>query len=173
MRRLALLMTVILLFILPSCGASDEFKGGRPITKEDLESVSASLFTTAGEPEDDQANEPPSIETTALPDTDTTAISDTESVTTTDTDTETETGPDTEAMTALDTETVTDPTETEATVTVYWLPSGTVYHLDRNCSHIADKENVNETSVQEAEENGRRLCKTCEKKYQTSKESEN
>ena len=111
MRRLALLMTVILLLVLPSCGASDEFKGGRPITKEDLESVSASLFTTAAEPEDEQTATPP-------------------------------------------------------TDTVYWLTTGSVYHLDPNCSHIAGKENVNQTSVQEAEANGRRLCKTCEKKRQ-------
>ena len=131
MRRLALLMTVILLLVLPSCGASDDFKGGRPITKEDLESVSASLFTTAAEPEDEQTATPPTDETTAS-----------------------------------DTDTDTEPAETDPTDTVYWLTTGSVYHLDPNCSHIAGKENVNESSVQEAEENGRRLCKTCEKKHQ-------
>ena len=131
MRRLALLMTVILLLVLPSCGASDDFKGGRPITKEDLESVSASLFTTAAEPEDEQTATPPTNETTAS-----------------------------------DTDTDAEPAETNPTDTVYWLTTGSVYHLDPNCSHIAGKENVNESSVQEAEENGRRLCKTCEKKHQ-------
>ena len=130
MRRLALLMTVLLL-VLPSCGTSDDFKGGRPISKEDLESVSASLFTTAAEPEDEQTATPPTDETTAS-----------------------------------DTDTDTEPAETDPTDTVYWLSTGSVYHLDPNCSYIAGKENVNETSLQEAEENGRRLCKTCEKKHQ-------
>ena len=130
MRRLALLMTVLLL-VLPSCGTSDDFKGGRPISKEDLESVSVSLFTTAAEPEDEQTATPPTDETTAL-----------------------------------DTDTDTEPAETDPTDTVYWLSTGSVYHLDPNCSYIAGKENVNETSLQEAEENGRRLCKTCEKKHQ-------
>jgi len=137
MRRLALLMTVLLL-VLPSCGTSDDFKGGRPISKEDLESVSASLFTTAAEPEDEQTATPPTDETTAS-----------------------------------DTDTDTEPAETGSTDTAYWLSSGSVYHLDPDCSHIAGKENINQTTLQEAEENGRRLCKTCEKKYQTSKESEN
>ena len=130
MRRLALLMTVLLL-VLPSCGTSDDFKGGRPISKEDLESVSASLFTTTAEPEDEQTATPPTDETTAS-----------------------------------DTDTDTEPVETDPTDTVYWLSTGSVYHLDPNCSYIAGKENVNETSLQEAEENGRRLCKTCEKKHQ-------
>ena len=130
MRRLALLMTVLLL-VLPSCGTSDDFKGGRPISKEDLESVSASLFTTAAEPEDEQTATPPTDETTAS-----------------------------------DTDTDTEPAETDPTDTVYWLSTGSVYHLDPNCSYIAGKENVNETSLQEAEANGRRLCKTCEKKHQ-------
>lgn len=147
MRRIALLLTVILLLILPSCAPSNDFKGGRPITKEDLESVSASLFTTTQEPDDIQTPDSSSAEATTPPDTDT----DTNTDTTSNTETE----------------------ETDSLDRVYWLPNGTVYHLDRNCSHIADKENVNETSVQEAEENGRRPCKTCEKKYQTSKESEN
>ena len=128
MRRLALLLTVLLLLILPSCDPSDGFKGGRPITKEDLESVSASLFTTTAEPEDEQTATPPTHETTATADTDT------------------ETAPDTD--------------------TVYWLTTGSVYHLDPDCSHIAGKENVNETSVQEAKASGRQLCKTCEKRRQ-------
>ena len=130
MRRLALLMTVLLL-VLPSCGTSDDFKGGRPISKEDLESVSASLFTTTAEPEDEPTATPPTDETTAS-----------------------------------DTDTDTEPAETDLSDTVYWLSTGSVYHLDPNCSYIAGKENVNETSLQEAEENGRRLCKTCEKKHQ-------
>ena len=145
MRRLALLMTVLLL-VLPSCGTSDDFKGGRPITKDDLESISDSLFATDTEPEESSTTQPPADETTAFADSDTTTAPDT----------------DTEPVTATDTE----PTETDPTDTVYWLTTGSVYHLDRNCSHIAGKENVNETSLQEAEENGRRLCKTCEKKHQ-------
>ena len=136
MRRLALLMTVLLL-VLPSCAPSDGFTGGRPITKEDLASVSASLFNTTAEPESVQAPDSSSAETTTPPDT--------------DTDTETTSS--------------TEGGETDPTDTVYWLSTGSVYHLDRNCSHIAGKENVNQTSVQEAQDNGRRLCKTCEKKH--------
>ena len=135
MRRIALLLTVILLLILPSCAPSNDFKGGRPISKEDLASVSASLFTTTQEPDDIQTPDSSSAEATTSPDTDT------------------------------DTTSNTEIEETDSLDRVYWLPSGTVYHLDRNCSHIADKENVNETSVQEAQDNGRRLCKTCEKKH--------
>ena len=143
MRRIILTLTVILLLVLPSCSPSNDFKGGRPITKEDLESVSASLFTTTQEPDDIQTPDSSSAEATTPPD------------------------PDTDTTSNTETE------ETDSLDRVYWLTSGTVYHFDRNCSHIAEKENVNESSVQEAEENGRRLCKTCEKKYQTSKESEN
>ena len=145
MRRLALLLTVLLLLILPSCDPSDGFKGGRPITKEDLESVSASLFTTT-EPEDEQTATPPTHETTA----------------TADTDAETAPDTDTDPVTSTDTE----PAETDPADTVYWLTTGSVYHLDPNCSYIAGKENVNETSLQEAEASGRRLCKTCEKRRQ-------
>ena len=144
MRRIALLLTVILLLVLPSCSPSNDFQGGRPITKEDLESVSASLFTTIAEPEDVQTTAPPSAETTTPSDTDATTV------------------PDTDTDTTVNTE----PTETGSTDTVYWLSSGSVYHLDPDCSHIAGKENINQTTVQEAEENGRRLCKTCEKKHQ-------
>ena len=133
MRRLALLMTVLLL-VLPSCAPSNDFQGGRPITKEDLESISASLFTTAADPEDIQTTEPSDAAVTTVTDTDTTSD--------------------------------TEPSETGSADTVYWLTTGSVYHLDLNCSHIAGKENVNHTTIQEAEENGRRLCKTCEKKHQ-------
>ena len=136
MRRLALLLTTILLLVLPSCDPSNDFKGGRPISKEDLASVSASLFnTTAAEPNKAQTTEPQALETTTF--------SDTNTVTTP----------------------TTEPAESDNTDIVYWLTTGSVYHLDANCSHIAGKENVNQTSVQEAQDNGRRLCKTCEKKH--------
>ena len=144
MRRVILLLTVMLLLILPSCAPSNDFHGGRPITKDDLESISSSLFTTAAEPNDSLATEPPASEITTPSDTDATTILDTETVTT----------PNNEA------------TETDSSDTVYWLTSGSVYHLDPNCSHIAGKGNVNRTTAQEAQENGRRLCKTCEKKHQ-------
>lgn len=62
----------------------------------------------------------------------------------------------------------TTATEPEPDRIVYCLPTGSVYHLDLNCSHIAGKENVQETTVQEATESERRLCKTCEKKSQNS-----
>lgn len=58
----------------------------------------------------------------------------------------------------------TTATEPEPDRIVYCLPTGSVYHLSLDCSHIAGKENVQETTVQEALENGRRLCKSCEKK---------
>ena len=135
MRRIALLLTVILLLILPSCAPSNDFRGGRPITKEDLEEISASLFTTTAEPNKAQTTEPQALETTTFSDTDT--------VTTP----------------------TTEPAESDNTDIVYWLTTGSVYHLDANCSHIVGKENVNQTSVQEAQDNGRRLCKTCEKKH--------
>ena len=58
----------------------------------------------------------------------------------------------------------TEDTEPEPDRIVYCLPTGSVYHLYADCSHIAGKENVQEMTVREAAENGRRLCKSCEKK---------
>ena len=110
MRRTVILLIASLLLLLPSCAPSDDFQGGRPITKEDLESMSSALFETTSEPSDTETVEP-------------------------------------------------DPDRT-----VYWLESGSVYHSDADCSHIAGKENVKQSTAEEAEANGRRLCKTCEKK---------
>ena len=47
MRRFILLPLLLTLILLPSCSPSDRFEGGRPITPEDLESVSAEVFGTA------------------------------------------------------------------------------------------------------------------------------
>ena len=47
MRRFILLPLLLALVLLPSCAPSDRFEGGRPITLEELESVSAEVFGTA------------------------------------------------------------------------------------------------------------------------------
>ena len=47
MRRFILLPLLLALVLLPSCAPSDRFEGGRPITPEELESVSAEVFGTA------------------------------------------------------------------------------------------------------------------------------
>lgn len=131
MRRTVLLLIASLLLLLPACAPSDDFQGGRPISKEDLADISQELFTTTDTPRDTDA---------------------------TDTD-----GTETDAARESETQDTVD-TEPEPDRIVYCLPTGSVYHLSLDCSHIAGKENVQETTVQEALENGRRLCKSCEKK---------
>lgn len=52
MRRLFLLFLLLALIFLPSCTHSpNDFSAGRPITKDELASLSAELFTEAAEPE--------------------------------------------------------------------------------------------------------------------------
>lgn len=47
MRRFILLPLLLALVLLPSCAPANSFEGGRPITPEELESVSAEVFGTA------------------------------------------------------------------------------------------------------------------------------
>ena len=52
MRRLFLLFLLLALIFLPSCAHSpNDFSAGRPITKDELASLSAELFTEAEEPD--------------------------------------------------------------------------------------------------------------------------
>ena len=53
MRRFILLPLLLALILLPSCSPSDRFGGGRPITPEDLESISAEVFGSTDEPTDE------------------------------------------------------------------------------------------------------------------------
>ena len=154
MRRTVPLLIASLLLLLPSCAPANDFKGGRPITKEDLAAISEELFTTDTAPQDS--------ETTAKPQDTVTTDKNQDSVTT-DKPQDTEAA-DTQGQEDSDTtDTETSPSDSDHIV--YWLSGGSVYHLDADCSHIAGKENVNQTTVQEAVESGRRLCKTCEKKH--------
>lgn len=51
MRPFILLSLLLALILLPSCSpASNDFSAGRPITKDELASLSAELFTEAAEP---------------------------------------------------------------------------------------------------------------------------
>ena len=46
---------------------------------------------------------------------------------------------------------------------VYYTPSGTVFHTDKDCQYIRGKEDIGPHSGEEAEEAGKaRLCKACE-----------
>lgn len=49
MRRFILMPLLLALILLPSCAPDGRFEGGRPITPEELESVSAELFGTSEE----------------------------------------------------------------------------------------------------------------------------
>ena len=49
MRRLFPLALLLALILLPSCSPSDRFEGGRPVTPEELESISAEVFGTDGD----------------------------------------------------------------------------------------------------------------------------
>ena len=126
MRRTVLLLIASLLLLLPSCAPSDDFQGGRPISKEDLADISEELFTTTQAPNDTEVTDTQATEESEIQD--------------------------------------TTATESEPDRIVYCLPTGSVYHLYADCSHIVGKENVQEMTLQEAAENGRRLCKSCEKK---------
>jgi hypothetical protein len=51
-RSFSILLSIILaLILLPSCAPADGFDAGRPVTPEELASLSAELFTEAAEPE--------------------------------------------------------------------------------------------------------------------------
>ena len=45
-----LLVLLIICLLLPSCHSGNEFDGGRPISKEELASLSAELFNDTSEP---------------------------------------------------------------------------------------------------------------------------
>ncbi|MBQ9152104.1 MAG: hypothetical protein IJX72_07620 [Clostridia bacterium] len=49
MRRF--ISVLILLLLLPSCTPSDSFSAGQPLSRDELASLSAELFTQAGEPD--------------------------------------------------------------------------------------------------------------------------
>ena len=56
--------------------------------------------------------------------------------------------------------------EQQITGEVYWTQFGTVYHIDSDCSHIANKEYYRGTVTEAIEEyNRKRLCKDCAKKH--------
>lgn len=58
------------------------------------------------------------------------------------------------------------------TQTVYWTKSGTVYHLNPDCSHLNHSEELFYGDVEQAiEANKTRVCKDCEKKYNAEIES--
>ena len=52
MRKLFSILLILLLLPLPACNPADGFEAGRPISREELESISASLFAETGEPPD-------------------------------------------------------------------------------------------------------------------------
>lgn len=64
MRKILPFLAVTLLMWLPftSCAPSDGFQAGRPITKDELASISAELFNTAREPEPPTADPEASAE---------------------------------------------------------------------------------------------------------------
>ena len=59
MRRLIPVLILILL-LLPACAPSGNFSAGRPLTKDDLASLSAELFTQPEEPTTEDATKEPS-----------------------------------------------------------------------------------------------------------------
>ena len=56
MKRI-LSFALLLFLLLPSCSPSDGFQAGRPVTPDELASISAELFTEACEPADTEAEE--------------------------------------------------------------------------------------------------------------------
>ncbi len=64
MRKILPFLAVLLVFLLPlsSCAPSDGFHTGRPITKEELASISAELFTASDEPEHSASDPEASVE---------------------------------------------------------------------------------------------------------------
>lgn len=57
MRRFIPILTAALLLLLPSCAPSDGFSAGRPLSKDELASISAELFTQVEEPVSDTEKE--------------------------------------------------------------------------------------------------------------------
>ena len=58
MRRFIPILTAALLLLLPSCAPSDGFSAGRPVSKDELASISAELFTQGEEPVSGTGDEP-------------------------------------------------------------------------------------------------------------------
>ena len=58
MRRIIPILTLLLLLLFPSCTYSDGFSAGQPISKDELASISAELFTQGGEPVSDTEESP-------------------------------------------------------------------------------------------------------------------
>ncbi len=52
MRRFMPVLILLLLLLLPSCTPSDKFSAGQPLSKDELASLSAELFTQGNDPED-------------------------------------------------------------------------------------------------------------------------
>ena len=50
MRRILSLSIILRVLLLPSCASSDGFSAGQPLTKDELASLSAELFTASEEP---------------------------------------------------------------------------------------------------------------------------
>ena len=50
MRRVIPVLLTVLLLLLSACSPADGFEGGRPISKEELASLSAELFNDTAEP---------------------------------------------------------------------------------------------------------------------------
>ena len=88
----------------------------------------------------------------------------TEEITEIYTESNTESKTETESKETSETETVNTETDTENTEdTVYWLASGEVWHVKRDCRHIKNKE-VASGTVEQAKEAGKaRVCGTCGK----------
>ena len=58
MRRFMPLFIAILFLLLPSCTPSDNFAAGQPLTRDELASLSAGLFTQGEEPVSDNETGP-------------------------------------------------------------------------------------------------------------------
>lgn len=58
-------------------------------------------------------------------------------------------------------ETATPSPDEKNVGNVYIAKTGTVYHVNRDCTHIKDKQNVSEISIETAETMGYALCKRC------------
>ena len=151
MKRLLTSLSCLLLslFTVSACTPQDTFHAGRPITKEELASISAELFSTAPEPSDAEVEQdPPSEETESAPP-EFHETTDDSSHGTSPTDT-----------TAPKEETTSSPTP-NLNQTVYWIKNGTVYHTDPHCHHLDGYRTLKEATRRTAEINGLRPCKDC------------
>ena len=141
--------------IFAGCGEQQKYYAGEKVSPDDIARYSEEIFTEENKPTEETASE-----NTATSDNKIVDIITTDDITTTEShifDTlEIDTGntePEPETDPIIDTQ------------IYFWTPSGTKYHIYRDCGYLANSDTVLSGTLEEGMAAGKSgLCKNCEKK---------